>query len=163
MGENRFAVDSSFSVGKRSPFQYTLLFYTLLPTLLISKEQSNFHKQHSFMASSPALSMRAPPSCRPSRRALTSASAAPPGDVSPIINRYISYLDVATNQKRPNLFVFDRYSQFNNGISAPPSGFAIAPRHMTSLRVRQHRRFVSRNSIRHPKTKSLASHIRSIH
>ena len=135
-GGNRFDVDSSVSVGKRSPFQYTLLFYTLLPTPLISKEQSNFHKQHSFMASSPASLPRAPLSCRPSRRALASAIAAPPGDVSPIRNRCLSYLEVATNQKRPDLFLFDRYSQFDNGITASPSGFAIAPRHMTSLRVR---------------------------
>ena len=53
------------------------------------------------MASSPASSPHAPPSCRPSRRALASASAAPPGDVSPIRNHRLSYLDVATNQKRP--------------------------------------------------------------
>ena len=31
-GENRFAVDSSVSVGWRSLLKYTLLFYILLPT-----------------------------------------------------------------------------------------------------------------------------------
>ena len=53
------------------------------------------------MASSPASSPCAPPSCCPSRRALASASAAPPGDVLPIRNYRLSYLDLATNQKRP--------------------------------------------------------------
>ena len=78
-----FAVDSSGSVDNCPPFKYTLLFYTLLPT-----------------------SLRAPLSCRPSRRTLTSAIAAPPGDMSTIGNCCISYLEVATNQKRPDLFVF---------------------------------------------------------
>ena len=48
----------------------------------------------------------------------------------------------------------DCYSQFNNGTTVPPSGLAITPRHMISLRVRWHRRFVCRTSIRHPKTKT---------
>ena len=53
------------------------------------------------MASSPASSSHVPPSCGPSRRALASASAAPLGDVLPITNRRLSYLEVAVNQKRP--------------------------------------------------------------